>query len=194
MANSDSEDFESADEEVVKPVEYRDQSHQKHSAASTEVEETSPSRTASQETAATPSSTASSQSAIVPNPDSLGAKPKLPLKSKSKPQAKHRGSKDSQDGVLNSGSSIAEGQKKRAPGKLGVKIAPSSILPSEIVAPDSKEFQGKSKVSWSGDVSDDKTENKDCHDPIQPLLEKLSSLDVVDTPDEVCINPKKKNF
>lgn len=188
MANSESEDFESADEEIMKPLEYRVQSPLKYRTDSSEREGISPPLSMSEESADLPSA-ASSNTPIVSNPDSLGAKPKMPLKSKSKSQSKHRSHKDSEDfGVqtINSPSTVDGVQKKRAgSGKLGVKITPSTILPSEIVALDRKEFQGKSKVSWSGNVSD--AENKDSHDSIQPLLDKLSSLDVTDTPNKVSI-------
>lgn len=191
MANSESEDFESADEEVMKPREHQDQYQQKQKTASSDREEMSPPLTSSQESADLPSGTVPPHTTVVPNPDSLGAKPKMPLKSKVKSHSRHRSHKDSEGpGAPN----IDGGQKKRASsGKLGVKIISSTILPSEISALDSEEFQGKSKISWSGNILNDNSKNKDSHDSIQPLLDKLSSLDVVDAPDEVTSSADEKS-
>lgn len=214
MANSESEDFESADEEVVKVYAGGSPTHRPTSLGAEEMSLPKPSSTKIPPTvqlgsfapedrssscgaasdanplphpsSATPAAAISSSKSF--NPESLGAKPKLLQKSKSKSHSKHRNHRDTLElaGSLPMSTSNLNNQEesqRRRPGKLGVKIPPTNILPSEIASENNK-FPGTTKATWRENVSETPTENQDSHNSIQPLLDKLASLDVVDVSGE----------
>ncbi|KAJ1521370.1 hypothetical protein ONE63_003046 [Megalurothrips usitatus] len=189
MANSESEDFESADEEVVKVYAGGSPTHRPTSLGAEEMSLPKPSSTKIPPTpsSATPAAAISSSKSF--NPESLGAKPKLLQKSKSKSHSKHRNHRDTLElagspPMSTSNLNNQEESQRRRPGKLGVKIPPTNILPSEIASENNK-FPGTTKATWRENVSETPTENQDSHNSIQPLLDKLASLDVVDVSGEV---------
>lgn len=219
MANSESEDFESADEEVTKAPENGRNLHQIGGKSQSAMEQT----ISTNDSSLAPFSELSCQStsdeinlegppahttlqlSVGPpiadaslyhqnyNPECLGAKPKVYSKSKTKSHSKHRNQKETEAAStdLNSSDNPESAPKtKMGPSKLGVKISPARIPLKEDDSPDIDKFKGKgkSKVKWSKDISNTDAVNQDMHDSIQPLLDKLASLDVMDTSEQVSNN------
>ena len=227
MANSESEDFESADEEITKApeneshhlrngVKFEPASDQTSTNGSslpqtTEVFFQSASLIGSKESnldrtfASMPQG--KKQSSHGPpvelpslnpqnyDPESLGAKPKVFQKSKSKPHSKHRSLRESEatSTEVNFSSNLEPAPKSKiGPMKLGVKM--SSRIPSQKDdSPDRNKFKskGKSKVTWCNEISKTDTDNQhdivnqDLHNSMQPLVDKLVSLEVTDTSEQV---------
>ncbi|KAK3914375.1 Protein FAM114A2 [Frankliniella fusca] len=199
MANSESEDFESADEGInSKSTEGPPSSQMMSSAESSALTATSPADPGNLLTAASKKESSDQPHGIVPvgpavNPESLGAKPKTLQKSKGKSYSKHRSQRNTaeySDSIVSSTNNKPNNQAPIRKGrigssKLGVKISPPDIVPNEPVVSDSSKYKDNSP--WSHDLPkrDENKDNQDVHDSIQPLLDKLASLDVVETSDEV---------
>lgn len=208
MANSESEDFESADEEISKPHDqsipasllpasgdnFANKAHLQQSSTMTARE-----KPCHQDSDTNEEPKQSQRSVALPlNPESLGAKPKMLQKTRGKSNSKHRGSKGVLDGEAPSQGitsfSHQDSNNKRRSGssKLGVKISPT-VVPCESLPADCITVEGKSAVSWNHDASHSKTDCVDLEGSVQPLLDKLASLDVSKTSETVLDTPTDKS-
>lgn len=197
MANSESEDFESADEGIVSKSQEGSSQLSTSAASSASLIDHADSETAS--TASSKKETLDqSHGDFVPlapvNPESLGAKPKMPLKGRGKSYSKHRSNINNADtsdsGVPSSNDPINQAPSRKGrsgSNKLGVKISPSAVVKSELGPPDSNKCKGNTDSPWSNNLSNlnANEDNQDVHDSFQPLLDKLASLDCVEASDEV---------
>lgn len=209
MANSESDDFESADEEVPKlqVTENLPSSSQKISTSVFKPLKKNSKNNLSevtQEVSMPPEEQANSSDSLQEaslvselsdplalatphNPDFLGAKPKIPQKSKSKFYSKNTSHEDS----LETGAPVISNittntinqdlshKRKSGPSKLGMKIS-SSKLSSNV------DFERSSRATeaLTENASHVSAEKQSVNDSIQPLLQKLS-LDVSDLSDSV---------